>query len=114
MTALETGASYYLTLEWDTTKGGRHALDYLTTWDRSFPTIRNETYPNPELDTSLFNILDPTPTPNDTFAIPVDPNAQNQISGQYFSLFGDVTITGYVLAGTDGDFGTGDDIILPG
>src|SRR5712692_10026672 len=32
---LVPGTSYVVTIQWDTTKGGKHALDYITTWDRS-------------------------------------------------------------------------------
>ena len=35
MTGLTAGTSYPLTFEWDTTKGGKHALDYITTFDRT-------------------------------------------------------------------------------
>jgi len=33
---LTIGNVYSLTIEWDTTKAGKHALDYLTTYDRSY------------------------------------------------------------------------------
>ena len=30
-----TGSSHSVTIEWDTTKSGKHAIDYLTSWDRN-------------------------------------------------------------------------------
>jgi Prealbumin-like fold domain len=32
---LSPGTHYFLTIEWDTTKSGKHALDYITSFDRS-------------------------------------------------------------------------------
>src|SRR5262245_44750588 len=37
MQNLTEGNTYYLQIEWDTTQSGKHALDYITTWNRSFP-----------------------------------------------------------------------------
>lgn len=34
---LTIGATYAVTIEWDTTQSGKHALDYLTSFDRSVP-----------------------------------------------------------------------------
>ena len=36
-----TGASHGLTIQWDTTKSGKHAIDYITTWDRSVMPTSN-------------------------------------------------------------------------
>ncbi|BAL23866.1 hypothetical protein [Azoarcus sp. KH32C] len=52
ITDAKEGTLYALTIEWDTTQQGKHALDYLTTWDASFPTSRNETFPSPTLGVS--------------------------------------------------------------
>src|SRR6266542_3805660 len=35
LTTSGAGASYTLVIEWDTTKSGKHAIDYITTWDRT-------------------------------------------------------------------------------
>ena len=35
MTGLSLAGSHTLTIEWDTTKSGKHALDYLTTFNRT-------------------------------------------------------------------------------
>jgi hypothetical protein len=39
LTGLTPGNQYSLTIEWDTSKASKHALDYLTTFDRSYPTF---------------------------------------------------------------------------
>jgi uncharacterized repeat protein (TIGR01451 family) len=81
-------------LEWDTTKGGKHALDYLTSWNRTVSDA------NPCLGVSGSHCASGA-TPS-TRAIPVDPQAK---SGQ------DLT-TGSaddVNPGPDGTTGTGDD-----
>ncbi|MBU3704369.1 MAG: hypothetical protein FGM42_08395, partial [Ilumatobacteraceae bacterium] len=38
MTDLTPGTTYAVTIEWDTTQSGKHAIDYLTSFDRSVPT----------------------------------------------------------------------------
>ncbi len=83
-----------LTIGWDTTKGGKHALDYLTSYDRT------ET-------TDPCSGVAGCSGPASTFTIPADPNISadsnwsgSQIAGN-FSLFGG-TITGvssYTLIG---------------
>ena len=37
ITNLDVTKTYRITIEWDTSKGDKHALDYLTTFDRSYP-----------------------------------------------------------------------------
>ncbi|MFI3191148.1 MAG: hypothetical protein QX190_16510, partial [Methylococcales bacterium] len=96
LSGLENGVVYQLTIKWDTTKDGTHALDYLTNWDRSFPATRNETNPDPLLGTSLVN-----PTVS-YIGIPIDTRVADgqdgiantldditQIAGQ-FAVFGSV------------------------
>ncbi len=63
-------APHTVTIEWDTTKSDKHALDYITTFDRSVPHVPpvapGEIAPNP--------CLGVTPCPAATsFAIPADP-----------------------------------------
>src|SRR6266516_5120165 len=55
-------SSHSVTIEWDTTKGGTHALDYLTTFNRTVATA------NPCLGVSGCNTGSFS-----TFAIPADP-----------------------------------------
>src|SRR5262249_16578615 len=110
MTGLEHNAKYYVDIQWDTTKGGKHALDYLTTWDVSFPVPpRNETYPDPASGTSQDSTLDAS------LAIPVDPHVQSagvtQVPG-HFAFFGNFTVEGFVLAGPDGKFRRSDDVLF--
>ena len=63
-----TLAPHTVTIEWDTTKSSKHALDYLTTFDRSFPPLANP--PTPCTGVSGCGSAS-------TYAIPVDP----QVSG---------------------------------
>jgi hypothetical protein len=81
-TGLTVGETYSKTIEWDTTKSGKHALDYLTTWNQSaLPGS------DPCDGTGLPSCVDGSGA--NTFAIPDDPN---------------------VLSGPDGTPGTSDDI----
>jgi Ca2+-binding RTX toxin-like protein len=120
MTSLTAGTTYYVTIQWDTTQQGKHALDYIGTWDYSFPLSRNETYPS-----ATIGVAGVDGTSSDSFAIPTDPNVAagpdgfpstgddiTQVSGN-FTLYGGVSNIHYVLAGTDGLFGTADDITDP-
>jgi hypothetical protein len=75
-TGLNPGVIYTIVIEWDTTENsGKHALDYLTTWDRNFPATRNETPPNPLIGVSGITV---SPT---TLAIPIDPGVTNGQNG---------------------------------
>lgn len=84
MSQLLEGHTYSVTILWDTTKNGKHALDYLTSWDRSFPADRDETIPDP-----IDGVTGLLVTTDETLAIPDNP---------------------LVLAGRDGILGNGDDI----
>lgn len=79
-------SSHTVTIGWDTTKGGKHALDYLTSYDRTETT---------DPCSGISGCTGPastSPIPADT-NIPADPNwVGSQIPGN-FSLFGG-TITG--------------------
>jgi uncharacterized repeat protein (TIGR01451 family) len=83
---LSTG-EHTVTIEWDTTQSGKHAIDYLTTFNRSVLDA------NPCLGVSGCNAGSST-----TFAIPPDPqvtgaiSAPGQASGN-FTMYGG-TITG--------------------
>lgn len=82
------GNPHTVTIEWDTTKSGKHALDYLTSYDRT-------TSPNPCAGVSG------CAGPADTETIPTDPNALNQQAG-VFSLFGGTItgVSGYTVTGS--------------
>jgi len=113
--SLIVGHTYTITIEYDTTQGGLHALDYLTSFDRTEPTPGNNPCTQKQ-GGSIVNICDPllfVTTP-----IPVDPNVTNgqngvpgggddiaQIPG-VFTLFGGNTMsivnpgTPYTLSGS--------------
>jgi hypothetical protein len=100
--SLTVGQTYSKTIEWDTTKSGKHAIDYLTTWNRSALSGSD-----PCSGTALTGCIDNAgaPTPTDTFPIPTDPNVTvSQLAGQ-FQCFGcDITaVSGYTLSGTYAD-----------
>jgi hypothetical protein len=73
-------ASHTVTLEWDTTKSGKHALDYITTWNRTV------TDSNPCVGVSGCTLGSGNP-----FPIPVDPQVTGggvtQVAGN-FTIFG--------------------------
>ncbi|MBI3751864.1 MAG: DUF11 domain-containing protein, partial [Chloroflexi bacterium] len=80
---LDTSSSHTVIIEWDTTKSGKHAIDYLTTWNRTVADA------DPCLGVSGCS-------GSTTFAIPADPQVTGAgitpIAGN-FTLFGG-TITG--------------------
>lgn len=106
---LQEGAIYWVTLQWDTTKSGVHALDYINSYNDSFPAGRNETVPVPTQ-----GVVDPLGSLSlmTAAAIPTDPMAIDQESGQIM-LFGGATFLNYVLPGADGVIGTADDNDAP-
>jgi hypothetical protein len=89
-TGLTPGSTGSVTIEFDTTKSGKHAYDYLTTFDRSYPG-------DPCSDVPLCD-----PSVFDTAPIPIDPNAVNQLLGQEFILYGGTidSVSGYTLDGS--------------
>jgi hypothetical protein len=79
-TNLDTTTSHKETIQWDTTKGGKHALDYLTSFDRTVTTA--------DPCAGVSGCGSPT-----TFPIPLDPNVTvPQIAG-HFTCY-NCTITG--------------------
>ena len=79
MAGLEANQSHTLAFSWDTTKNGKHAIDYLTTFNRSVPTA------NP--CAGVANC--PAPT---SFPIPDDPEVVaagvTPIPGSQFKMYG--------------------------
>jgi hypothetical protein len=67
-TDLTPGVSYFITIAYDTTKSGKHAFDYLTTYDRTVS-------PDPLDGTTGVNAT------VSTFAIPVDDNVTKGQNG---------------------------------
>ena len=101
---LTIGGTNTLTIAYDTTKNGKHALDYLTDYDRTETTGNNP----------CSGVAGCTLASETTFPIPLDPrvaNGQNQVPGGgddiiqipgSFSLFGGTitAVSGYTLSGT--------------
>jgi hypothetical protein len=61
--AIGAGFTYCKTIEWDTTKGGKHAIDYITTWDAT----------NTGGDPCGDEMTCGPDSPDDTLALPNDP-----------------------------------------
>lgn len=100
-----SGITYTLELEWDTTKGGKHALDYITSFDRT------ETDADPCSDVLTAGICSsPASGP-----IPTDPGAVNQIAGNFTLYNGTFVSVGptYALDGLyTGDSSTSIELIF--
>src|SRR5262249_55707233 len=111
-TGLTEGTTYWTTIEWDTTQGGKHALDYIGSYNFSFPSYRNETIPDPTSGVTAF-LGDPLASLQ-SLAIPLDTKVTygaNGVAGGgddispvagSFSLFGGVANVRFVQAGNDG------------
>lgn len=87
---LPSGSSHTVTFEWDTTKSGKHALDYLTSFDRTEATANPcSGVANCSLASSM------------SYAIPDDPNVGPQVPGVFKMWNGTVTAhSSYALTGT--------------
>jgi hypothetical protein len=87
-----------VTIAWDTTKAGKHAIDYLTSFDRT------ESLANPCLAVSGCSLSGP----KTTFAIPPDPNVTGAgvtpLAGKFTMFNGTITsVSAYTLySGTYG------------
>ena len=94
LTNLASG-THSVTISWDTTKGGKHALDYLTNWDANVVAGSDPT------DTTGVS-----PSTLTTYPIPLDPNvsgaAVTQKPNQVFSLYGGTitSVSPYTLSGS--------------
>ena len=102
-TGLTVDQTYTVKISWDTTIGGKHAYDYLGTYDSTQSVL--------EGNDPCAGIAGCTIT--DTYPIPIDPNVgpamiagHSQIGGQFFTCFNcDITSVGtpgseYTLVGT--------------
>ncbi|TWT13897.1 DUF11 domain-containing protein [Reyranella sp. CPCC 100927] len=103
---LSDNGFYTFRIGYDTIVNGKHALDYLTSFDRSYGGA-GETVPDPLLAENQFN---PATVFNQvqTLAIPTDPNAVNQIAGN-LTFYGGVNFLGFVTWGNDGNWNTAAD-----
>jgi uncharacterized repeat protein (TIGR01451 family) len=99
LTTSGAGASYTLVIEWDTTKSGKHAIDYLTTWDR---TVAGS---NPCLGVSG-TFCDGLKASASVGAIPKDPQVDpgtpsgtgalgGQLAGNFYLWGGTITAVGF-------------------
>jgi len=97
---LATGATVHtVTLEWDTTKSSKHALDYITTWNRTVTTS------NPCIGVSGCSLatFDTEPIPADT---QVTGAGVSQIAGSFTLFNGNITsVSGYSYANGAGFVG---------
>ena len=79
LSGLTVGRTYVVRIEWDTTENGKHALDYLTSFDRT----------EPGADPCAIALC---AGPSDTLGIPLDPNVAGagvtQVGSQVFDLWG--------------------------
>lgn len=97
LSGLSTGASTHtITIGWDTTKGGKHALDYLTSFDRT------ETTANPCAGVAGCSLAGT----KDTFAIPADPAVTGlgvtPVAGNFTMFNGDITaVSAYTIYAGD-------------
>jgi len=81
---LTTGATiHHITIEWDTTKSGKHAIDYLTTFNRTVSTA------NPCL-----GVTGCSPATFDTEPIPLDPQVDNGSNSPIDQIAGDFRLYG--------------------
>ena len=103
-----TQGTYFLTIQYDTTEGGEHAIDYLGSYDASFgpgQTHNGDLLPDPTDGTGL------DPNADSTLEVVLDPDVAGsgvtQGSGA-FTMY-DGQLVGYAIAGLDGLFGTNDD-----
>src|SRR5690606_5354576 len=102
-TGVDTGVSHTVTIEWDTTEGGKHALDYITSYNR--------TETNADACSGVINC---DPTVYSTYAIPTDDRVTaghdgvlgneddiTQIPGVFTLFNGTITgVSSYIRSGT--------------
>ena len=94
-TDLTAGATYTTTIQYDTTQDGKHATDYLMTFNATEVTA------DPCTGSGVPSCAAPT-----TFPIPLDPNVSGagvtQVPGQNFTMYnGSISIvSAYTLTGT--------------
>jgi large repetitive protein len=102
LTELTPGATYRVTIEYDTTQNGLHAEDYLTTWSRTVPSANPCELVSPGNQDPCGGATIPA-----TLPIPADSNVTSagitQIPG-VFSLYGGTFVTaGASIPNTNGN-----------
>lgn len=104
MSGLTPNASYTVTIGYDTTKGGKHAIDYLTSYDRTMAGGTPAMAPTNGAANPCFGVSGCTTPPN-TFAVPQDPNVTSTgvtpVGGNFALFNGTITaVSGYSLSGS--------------
>ncbi len=108
---LSTAGTHSVTIQWDTTQGGKHALDYVTTFNRSDAAQAGPSEPcsgvsgcNPDVTNAANNQFSIPEDPNVTAGNPpyTGPNAAAGRWNQFFTLYnGTITsVSAYTLSGT--------------
>jgi uncharacterized repeat protein (TIGR01451 family) len=116
--SLTENQTYITTIQWDTLKNTKHALDYIGTFNYSFPAGRNETFVDPLAGTT--GLISTATVLSD---IPIDPHVAAGPDGDLLTtadnidlIAGSFTFVGgaanikYVWAGADSAFNTVDDL----
>jgi hypothetical protein len=102
ISGLTPGNSYTLTIGYGTTKGGKHAIDYLTNYDRTMAGGTPSMVPTNGIADECLGVTNCS-GPANTFAIPHDSNlgTVNQIAGNFAAFNGTITAVGsYQLSGS--------------
>jgi hypothetical protein len=92
---IPTSGSNTVQIEWDTTQGGKHAIDYITSYDHAESVGNNPC-----------SGVVPACGAATTFPIPLDPNVSGagvtQIPGQVFTMWGGTitSVSSYTLSGS--------------
>jgi hypothetical protein len=92
---LGIGSTNTVTIEWDTTKAGKHAIDYITSYNRTESVGNNPC-----------SGVVPACGAQTTFPIPLDPHVSGagvtQIGGQVLTMWGGTitSVSAYTLTGT--------------
>lgn len=98
---LTIGSTNTVVIEWDTTEGGRHAIDYLMSYNYTESTGNN-----PCSGIAGAHCAGGPGAPTSTFPIPLDPDVAGfgvtQIGGQVFSMWGGTitAVSGYSFSGS--------------
>ena len=93
--------SYTVTIQWDTTKSDKHALDYLTSYDRTESTSPDASDDHANANDACSDFLSSCGTPS-TIDIPADTRMQAQTDWAGSQIPGDFTMWGATLTGRSG------------
>jgi RHS repeat-associated protein len=104
LSGLTPNTSYTITIGYATTKGGKHAIDYLTSYDRTMAGGTPSVSPTNGIANECSGVTGCTTPPN-AFPIPLDPNLTSAgvtpVSGNFAIFNGTITAVGaYSLSGS--------------